>query len=57
MSLRLESVVPWGRTMAEYVAMFDLTPQDLELRILDCGGGAGEFQRRVDRARRPGRLL
>jgi SAM-dependent methyltransferase len=55
MALRLESVVPWGRTMAEYVAMFDLTPQDLELRILDCGGGPASFN--AELTERGGRVV
>ncbi len=29
--------------MEEYVAMFDLSPEDLQLRILDCGGGPASF--------------
>ncbi len=41
--MRLESVVPWGRSYDEYVAMFDLSPEDLELRILDCAGGPSSF--------------
>jgi hypothetical protein len=40
---RLESVVPWGRSMSEYVRMFDLTPDELKLAILDCGGGPASF--------------
>jgi SAM-dependent methyltransferase len=43
MGLRLDRVVPWGRSMREYVGMFDLSPEDLELRILDCGGGPASF--------------
>ncbi len=43
MALRLENVVPWGRSMEEYVAMFDLSAGDLERRILDCGGGPASF--------------
>lgn len=43
MVLRLEQVVPWGRSAAEYTAMFTLTPQDLHRRLLDCGGGPSSF--------------
>lgn len=43
MELRLEEVVPWGRSAAEYAAMFALTPQDLAVRLLDCGGGPSSF--------------
>ena len=41
--LVLEQVVPWGRSLAEYAAMFDLLPADLDRRILDCGGGPASF--------------
>jgi len=43
MSFKLENVVPWGRSMQEYVRMFDLTPDDLSLSILDCAGGPASF--------------
>ena len=42
--LKLEDVVPWGRSKAEYVRMFALTERDLLLgRILDCAGGPASF--------------
>ncbi len=41
--MKLESVVPWGRPMAEYVRMFALTEGDLSGRILDCAGGPASF--------------
>lgn len=47
--MRLESVVPWGRSYDEYVAMFDLSPEDLELRILDCAGGPTSFNAEASR--------
>ena len=43
MSFKLENVVPWGRLMEEYVRMFDLTPDELKLNILDCAGGPASF--------------
>jgi hypothetical protein len=43
MGLKLEQVVPWGRSLAEYSKMFDLTQTDLRHRILDCGGGPASF--------------
>jgi len=43
MGFKLEKVVPWGRSMQEYVRMFDLTPDDLQLQILDCAGGPASF--------------
>lgn len=39
----LEQVVPWGRSFAEYSAMFGLTDSDLGTRILGCGDGPASF--------------
>jgi len=43
MSFTLSEVVPWGRNHAEYVAMFGLSPADLQQRILGCGDGPASF--------------
>ena len=43
MALRLDNVVPWGRSAREYIAMFALTPEALNGRILDCAAGPGSF--------------
>jgi SAM-dependent methyltransferase len=43
MTFKLENVVPWGRSMQEYIKMFDLQPDKLKLNILDCGGGPASF--------------
>ncbi len=43
MGFTLNSVVPWGRSFEEYVAMFDMTDEDLALRILGCGDGPSSF--------------
>ncbi len=43
MPFSIDSVVPWGRTMAEYQAMFDLLESDLRQRILGCGDGPASF--------------
>ncbi|MGK7904751.1 MAG: SAM-dependent methyltransferase [Hormoscilla sp.] len=45
MGLKLDNVVPWGRSRAEYLRMFDITIAELELnlKILDCGGGPASF--------------
>ncbi|HEY9609109.1 SAM-dependent methyltransferase [Allocoleopsis sp.] len=43
MGFKLEKVIPWGRSLTEYVKMFHLTPNDLHLRILDCAGGPASF--------------
>ncbi|MGA3293015.1 MAG: SAM-dependent methyltransferase [Candidatus Acidiferrales bacterium] len=49
MAESLEKAVPWGRAFDEYVRMFDLTPADLELRILDCAGGPAAFNAEMHR--------
>ena len=43
MGFTLDKVVPWGRSFEEYVAMFDLAQDDLQLRILGCGDGPAGF--------------
>ncbi len=43
MGLRLEQVVPWGRSLQEYIQMFDLTADDLQRKIIDCAGGPASF--------------
>jgi len=43
MGLRLEQIVPWGRSLSEYIQMFDLTEADLQGKILDCGSGPASF--------------
>jgi hypothetical protein len=43
MSFSLEKVVPWGRSFDEYVAMFALSEDDLERRIVGCGEGPASF--------------
>jgi len=42
-SFQLENVVPWGRSLPEYIKMFGLTLDDFILRILDCAGGPASF--------------
>ena len=49
MGLKLEQVVPWGRSLAEYRRMFDLSPADLQHAILDCGGGPASFNAELTR--------
>ena len=39
----IDSVAPWGRTMAEYRGMFNLVESDLRGRILGCGDGPASF--------------
>lgn len=43
MTIRYESIVPWGRTFEEYVAMFNLNESDLDKYILGCGDGPASF--------------
>jgi hypothetical protein len=43
MSFTLENIVPWGRPFDEYVAMFGLSPEDLDRRILGCADGPAAF--------------
>lgn len=49
MSFRLDNVVPWGRSFAEYVRMFDLTADELELCILGCGDGPASFNSEMNK--------
>ena len=41
--MKLKDVVPYGRSKAEYGAMFGLTDGELSGRILDCAGGPSSF--------------
>ncbi len=41
--MKLNEVVPLGRTCTEYQAMFHLNKSDLNKKILDCGGGPSSF--------------
>ena len=43
MVFKLENVVPWGRSLANYRQMFDLSEEDLKLAIIDCAGGPASF--------------
>ncbi|GJL78501.1 MAG: SAM-dependent methyltransferase [Nitrospinaceae bacterium] len=43
MGFVLNEVVPWGRSFAEYVKMFDLEGEDFKSRILSCGDGPASF--------------
>lgn len=41
--MKLNKVVPWGRTLEEYQLMFDLSQSDLAAQILGCGDGPASF--------------
>lgn len=43
MVVKLENVVPWGRTLTEYRAMFALSDEDLGKPILGCSDGPASF--------------
>jgi hypothetical protein len=43
MSFSLNDVVPWGRNLAEYSAMFCLSDADRQLSILGVGDGPASF--------------
>jgi hypothetical protein len=43
MTVRLNEVIPWGRSFEEYRRMFALTREDLGSRILGCGDGPASF--------------
>lgn len=43
MTVIYHNIKPWGRSLKEYVRMFDLTPDDLERKILGCGDGPASF--------------
>ena len=49
MSLALKQIVPWGRSLAEYVAMFALSDADLGGRTLGCGDGPASFNAALTR--------
>ncbi|MEA1893349.1 MAG: SAM-dependent methyltransferase [Campylobacterota bacterium] len=46
--MKLENIVPWGRNLTEYVAMFQLTNDDLNSKLLGCGDGPASFNTEVD---------
>jgi len=43
MGFNLQQVVPWGRSFAEYCAMFTLDEQDLQKSIIGVGDGPASF--------------
>jgi hypothetical protein len=47
--LQLTEAVPWGRLASEYISMFSLLPQEMNGRILDCGGGPSSFTTELHR--------
>ena len=43
MVMKLDKVVPFGRSLDEYIKMFDLSPEDLQQRILGVADGPASF--------------
>ncbi len=43
MPFSIDSVMPWGRSLEEYRAMFSLSEGDLARRTLGCGDGPASF--------------
>ncbi len=41
--MKLNEVVPWGRTLSEYKLMFNLSETDLKSKIIGCGDGPASF--------------
>ncbi|WNN90803.1 hypothetical protein [Gloeocapsopsis dulcis] len=41
--MKLNEVVPWGRTLEEYKLMFNLSEADLNTKIFGCGDGLASF--------------
>ncbi|MCF6208912.1 MAG: SAM-dependent methyltransferase, partial [Ghiorsea sp.] len=41
--MKLENIVPWGRSLNEYKSMFSLTSSELDKKILGCGDGPASF--------------
>ena len=51
--MELEHVVPWGRSMDEYIAMFSLSEQDLHSRIVSVADGPASFNAEMAALARP----
>jgi hypothetical protein len=41
--MKLNEIVPWGRSLEEYKLMFNLSEADLRKKILGCGDGPASF--------------
>ena len=55
MSFALDQIVPWGRSYEEYISMFSLNKDDLNLYILGCADGPSSFNRGL--TKRGGRII
>ena len=52
MSIELNEIVPIGRSLREYAAMFNLSAGDMTKRILGCGDGPASFNAELSAAGR-----
>ncbi|HEX2954052.1 MAG TPA: SAM-dependent methyltransferase [Bacillota bacterium] len=48
MTVKYQSIVPWGRSFEEYIRMFNLSDADLNRNILGCGDGPASFNSRMN---------
>jgi hypothetical protein len=55
MTLQLDRVVPWGRSLDDYRNMFALSDADLQRSIVDCASGPSSFN--AELTARGGRVL
>ena len=55
MPFSIDQVIPWGRTLDEYEAMFSLSPRDMAGRILGCADGPASFN--AEMTERGGRVV
>lgn len=53
MAMILEKVVPFGRSMDEYIKMFNLTAVDLNKKIIGIGDGPASFNAEMTRQGHP----
>ncbi len=49
MPFSIDRIVPWGRSLDEYRAMFGLDGADMRRRILGCGDGPASFNAEMSR--------
>lgn len=49
MGITLNQVIPLGRSLAEYQAMFNLSAEERQRPILDCGAGPASFNAELTR--------
>lgn len=49
MPVEYKNIVPWGRSFQEYVDMFHLSDEDLDMSTLGCGDGPASFNYEMTR--------